>query len=243
MLQILRHSFVLVCVNVFTTAEDDSVILTSLPPFHLQGSGTEEFDPKCWSPLSGLGVELRVAVGECGKEWKISLAGSSSRYATRSSGYGQSRNSAFSCSLLNFEYRCMETMDTNFAPRHRPQLGFELVSVVTKCPDDPRIRDGVEWVDGSPVTHHTGNGPAESLSAKRGPKPSTKRGFWGGTPESETVEGEVICLGDLLVAKQSGSIVHHRFSCKDFWVVDEIVPLNVVHLPQVLEKCSNPPCR
>jgi hypothetical protein len=57
--------------------------------------------------------------------------------------------------------------------------------------------------------------------------------FWRRALETSTVEGEVIRLGDLLIAKRSGSVIHRRFFCNDFRVLNEIVPLNGVQMLQV----------
>ena len=60
--------------------------------------------------------------------------------------------------------------------------------------------------------------------------PGAKREFWRGALEADTVEEEIVCLGGLLVAEQSGPIVHRRFFCEDFRVLYEVVPLGGVQL-------------
>lgn len=86
--------------------------------------------------------------------------------------------------------------------RARLPITNDIFNVSTKCPDDLRVLDAVGRFDGFP-------GPAESLSTKRGPNPSAKRELWGGALDPDTVEGGlVICFGDILIVKQSGTTVH-----------------------------------
>jgi hypothetical protein len=99
-----------------------------------------------------------------------------------------------------------------------------------KSLNDLGVFDAVEEFDGFPVVHHTGDSSVEGLGAKQGPDPGAKREFWRGALEADTVEGEIVCLGDLLVAERSGPIVHRRFFCEDFRVLHEVVPLGGVQL-------------
>ena len=94
----------------------------------------------------------------------------------------------------------------------------------------PRVFDAVEEFDGFPIVHHIGDSSVEGLGAKQGPDPGAKREFWRGALEADTVEGEIICLGNLLVAERSGPIVHRRFFYEDFRVLYEVVPLGGVQL-------------
>ena len=120
--------------------------------------------------------------------------------------------------------------ELEFSPRHRFQFTFELVRIPPKTLNDFGVFDAVEEFDGFPMVHHTGGGSVEGLGAKRGPDPGAKREFWRGVLETDTVEGEIVCLGDLLVAERSGPIVHRGFFCEDFRVLYKVIPLGGVQL-------------
>jgi hypothetical protein len=120
--------------------------------------------------------------------------------------------------------------ELEFSPRHRFQFTFELVRIPPKTLNDFGVFDAVEEFDGFPMVHHTGGGSVEGLGAKRGPDPGAKREFWRGVLETDTVEGEIVCLGNLLVTERSGPIVHRGFFCEDFRVLYKVIPLGGVQL-------------
>ena len=118
--------------------------------------------------------------------------------------------------------------ELELSSRHRFQLAFKPFGVPSKCLDNLGVFDAAEGFDGIPVVHHTRNGSVQSLNSKRGPDPGAKGELRRGALEVDAVEGKIVCLEDLFIPQRGGPIIHRGFFCKDFRVLDEIVPLDGV---------------
>ena len=232
---------ILICIDqlkVFATVKDDGVVLIvrlSVSENWITG----KFDLELWSPFSCLNVELGVAINERGKEPRISsllLGGFLEVYHLEFGVCTEKKFCVFVFLLVELRVSLHGNNELKLSPRHRFQLAFELVGVPSKSLDDLGIFDAVEEFDSFPVVHHTGNSSVECLGTKRGPNPGAEREFWRGALETDAVEGKIVRLRDLFVPKRSRPIVHRRFFCKDFRVLDKVVPLDRVQLLQVLKE-------
>jgi hypothetical protein len=157
-----------------------------------------KLDPEFRPPLSGLSVELGVAIDQCGKEPRISPFFLGRFFLeVRDLEFRICVEKGFSVLvflLVELRISLHGNNELEFSPRYRFQFMFELVGIPPKSLNDLGVLDAVEEFDGFPIVHHTGDGSVEGLGAKRGPDPGAKREFWRGALEADTVEGEMSVL-------------------------------------------------
>lgn len=171
------------------------------------------------------------------------FAGSSSRCTICKSGYAHNKNSVFSRSTgLNFEYRCIDTTNLEFAPGHPLELATHPIRVPAEELYDLRVLHAVQQLGRLGVVHHPRHCAVQRLCTQQRPYSRTQRKLRRRALEPNTIKGQIIhCLPITALLVRSAKWVLAmeliRLLRKYLRVLDEIVSLDRVQLLQVLEQC------